>query len=249
MILIDNLSIRTRHGARLLETISVGFETGKVHAIVGPNGSGKTTLLRAICRLISPTSGTISIDHRNIADSSQFDLASRISWTESEHMSPFAYSVEDTILWGRWPQHQGLPSFIDRKHMREAAECVGVAEMLNRPITNLSLGERKKTHLAKSLASGATYLIWDEPCAPLDIRASLNVLEIAKSRSKLGQTIILSIHDITMAERYADSITILKQGQLVWNGNPKDEPCIPHLEATFDVKINRSGQTLRFDPR
>lgn len=247
MIVFENFCFKTRQDISLMENISVTFDDGKVHALVGPNGSGKTTLLRAICNLIPATSGSIKVDNLVTSQTSSLELARTLSWTESEHMTPFAYTVEDTILWGRWPVHLGSPSIRDQQEAHDAAHQLGIAEKLNRSVTTLSLGERKKAHLAKSLASGAKHLIWDEPCAPLDIRASLEVLEIARARARAGQTVILSVHDINLISRYADTLTILNNGQLRWHGKPSADQAISELESTFGVKITRRGSDLCFD--
>lgn len=243
MIKIEHLTVKTKQQNTLLHDVSVQFDDGKVHGIIGPNGSGKTSLLRTICQLNRSTAGSISLDDQNIAELSTLALASRLSWTESEHPTPFAYPVRDIILWGRWSQHQGLPKPDDHHHCQNAAERLKISALLDRPLTTLSLGEKKKVHLAKSLASGVKHLIWDEPCAPLDIRASLDVLEIAKSCAEAGQNVIVTLHDLSLVERYCDTVTILKNGHVTWQGSPSSSAFINQIESTFDVSFRQLART------
>ena len=244
MISISKLTVTTKQGATLLNEISATFTAGKIHVVVGPNGSGKTTLLRTICQLQHPYKGVIQIDGEAAQSLSEVRLSQKITWTESEHATTFAYSAEDVILWGRWPFHQGSPTNNDVLIARQAAEMLGISDKLSRPITTLSLGERKKVHLAKSIASEAPYMLWDEPCGPLDIRSALDLMKLSKIFSSQGRTIIMSLHDIGMALRCADSITILKDGKLAWSGLAAGEPCLAALNTSFNVTLNEQGYPL-----
>jgi iron complex transport system ATP-binding protein len=191
-----------------------------------------------------PHEGVIEIDNLVANSLSELDRARKISWTESEHSSTFAYTAEDTILWGRWPYHQGAPTKNDVLMARKAAELMGIEDKLSRPVTTLSLGERKKVHLAKSIASDASYLIWDEPCGPLDIRSALDLMERGKVITAQGRTIIMSLHDIGIAKRFADFITILEDGAMAWRGLARDEDCNARLSTAFNVPFDSDGYPI-----
>ena len=163
MITANQLSVKTRKGVPLLNNVSLNFPEGKLHIIIGPNGSGKTTLLRALAGLTTPSTGTVIVDRRNISSLRPLDLASHVSYVESEHSTPFAYTVEDTILWGRWHKHLGFPDSQDRLAATHAAQDLGLESFFKRPVTTLSLGERKKTHIAK--------------CATLNTKTSFKFLK------------------------------------------------------------------------
>ena len=239
MIEVRNITVQTRAGLALLKDLSVTFPPGKIHAIIGPNGSGKTTLIKAISGLTRPSSGDVLINGQKVHTRSPIEIASQLSYVEAEHHTPFAYTVMDTVLWGRWPQHQGHPRQTDYDAARVAAGRLGLSAMINRTMTTLSLGERKKTHLAKSLASESPYLVWDEPLAPLDIRASLEVMATLKDLASEGATVLISLHDITLAPRYADTITILDDKKVTWHGSPGDSVCLSTLAKVFGVRVDR----------
>ena len=245
MISAQGLSIRTATGHEILSDISVTLEQAKIHAVIGPNGSGKTTFLKSLAGLLSPHQGGVALDQQNIAMVNPLSLAANISYVESQHNAPFAYTVQDTICWGLWHRHKGFPSALDRKIVGEAAALLGIESVLTRTVTSLSTGEIKKAHLARSLASGAKYHIWDEPCAPLDVGAALKLLERLKNLSGSGACFILSFHDIALALRYADTVSVLQEGQIKWHGQPDDPECIACLSEVFDVTVEKNGLALR----
>ena len=237
MINVHGITVNTATGISLLKDLSVTFARGKVHAIIGPNGSGKTTLLKTLAGLTRPSLGGVLVNEENIHHLSPIKIASQVSYIEAEHHTPFAYTVMDTILWGRWPMHQGYPRPSDYAAAREAAKSLGLGAMISRSMTTLSLGERKKAHLARSLASESPYLIWDEPMAPLDIRATLEILVTLKNMAKNGTTSLISLHDITLAPRFADTITILSDKKVTWHGLPGDTDCLSTVANTFGVHL------------
>lgn len=240
MISARRLSVSNPKSGYLINDISAEFSRSQCHIIVGPNGSGKTTFLKSLCQLQHQVDGQVEIDGQSAKDLNELELARKISWTESEHHSPFAYTVQDVILWGRWPHHQGHPSNADKLLMRQAAETMGLTDKLDRAVTTLSLGERKKTYLAKSLASDAPYLILDEPCGSLDIKASVELMQTLRQAANSGKTIIMSLHDIDLALCFADTMTILKDGQLTWHGPTTDQNSRTALSQAFNVQLNET---------
>ncbi len=244
MIEVKNLTVETRRGIKILQQTSMQLNNGHLHIVIGPNGSGKTTLLKSMAGLLPPSQGDIFCDNLNIKTLRPLAVASHICYIGSEHSTPFAYSVEDIILWGGWHRHQGYPSSADRLAAQQAAETLGITRLLGRSITTLSLGEQKKTHLAKSLCSNAQNYIWDEPLAPLDIRASLELMGLATNLVRQGSLVVMSLHDIPLALRHADSLSILANGKVTWQGRPSDSECLIAIQKAFDVTIHRHGTDI-----
>ncbi len=242
MISISDLSITLAPGQFALKEITTGFEESKLHALVGPNGSGKTTLIKSIAGLYRPaTPGQILLDKKPIDDAATQSSTLAISYVESQHIAAFAFPVRDIILWGRWPHHRGRPKSDDHKKVAASAQLLGISELLPRPFTSLSTGERKKTMLAQSLASEARLFVWDEPFAPLDLKSVRLIIETIKTLSAAGATFVVSFHDIPLALRHADTLTILDRGKLSWAGLAKDSHCISAVEKVFGVQANGNG--------
>jgi iron complex transport system ATP-binding protein len=242
LISISNLSITLAPGQFALKEITTGFEESKLHALVGPNGSGKTTLIKSVAGLYRTTSpGQILLDKKPIDDAAIQSSNLPISYVESQHMAAFAFPVRDIILWGRWSHHRGRPKSDDHKKVETSAELLGISELLPRPFTSLSTGERKKTMLAQSLASDARLFVWDEPFAPLDLKSVRLILETIKTLSAAGATFVVSFHDIPLALRHADTLTILDRGKLSWAGPAKGSNCVSAVEKVFGVQAHGNG--------
>ena len=242
LISISNLSITLAPGQFALKEITTGFEESKLHALVGPNGSGKTTLIKSVAGLYRTTSpGQILLDKKPIDDAAIQSSNLPISYVESQHMAAFAFPVRDIILWGRWAHHRGRPKSDDHKKVEASAQLLGISELLSRPFTSLSTGERKKTMLAQSLASDARFFVWDEPFAPLDLKSVRLILETIKNLSDAGATFVVSFHDIPLALRHADTLTILDRGKLSWAGQSADLQCVSAVEKVFGVQARADG--------
>jgi len=242
VINVNNLTIKLNVKTEILSRISVDFEQAKIHAVVGPNGSGKTTLLKSIVGIYEPTGKeTIKLNGRCLKDFNQFERSLAISYVESQHSCPFAYTVRDVISWGRWIHHRGRPTADDKNAVEKAADTMGITSLLDRAITTLSTGELKKTHLALSLSSGARYFVWDEPFAPLDLKSSAALAELIKRLTLEGATFIISCHDLAMALRFTDKLSLLSSGQIRWHGSSLDPEAISAIEREFNVKSRRDG--------
>lgn len=248
MIDIEKISVETPRGVRILHETSMQLDNGQLHVVIGPNGSGKTTLLKAMVGLLPSTQGSISYDTLSIKHLTPMSIASHISYVGSEHSNPFAYTAEDIILWGRWHHHQGYPTLKDHVAAKNAALSLGIEHSLARTFNTLSLGEQKKTHLAKSLCSDVQHYVWDEPLGPLDIRASLELMALAKALVRAGRLVVMSLHDISIALRFADSLSILENGKVTWEGIPSDSSCLAAIQKTFGVTIvERQGAQINID--
>lgn len=242
MISINNLSIQLNPDHFAIRDLTTSFERSKLHAIIGPNGSGKTTLLKSIAGLYQlNTPGEINLDHKPMEQAARKSSSLVRSYVESQHLAAFGFPVRDIILWGRWNNHRGRPQADDYKKVQESAQLLGISDLLPRPFTSLSTGERKKTMLAQSLASEAMFFLWDEPFAPLDLKAVRRILETVKDLSARGSTFLISFHDIPLALRHADTLTVLHDGKLTWTGMVNDPLCISAVETVFGVQANSGG--------
>jgi iron complex transport system ATP-binding protein len=242
LISITDLSLELDTGQFALNKITTSFENSRIHALVGPNGSGKTTLLKSLVGLYkAPRQDCIKIEPSRSLQNSNNNESRVISYVESQHLAAFAFPVRDIILWGRWNLHRGRPTAEDFEHVEASANLVGISDLLDRPFTKLSTGERKKTMLAQSFASSAKFFIWDEPFAPLDLKSLRKILATIKNLKATGATFIISFHDMPLALRHADTLTILEQGMLKWTGLTSQKDAVTALEQVFGTPSNTGG--------
>lgn len=242
LITIRDVSIQLNQEQFALKDISLTLASAKIHAVIGPNGSGKTTLLKCVAGLYQPmTDNRIHINQQLIEVIFKATRSITISYVESQHLAAFAFPVRDIILWGRWSRHYGRPTSEDYEHVKMSSELLGVSELLERSFTSLSTGERKKVMLAQSLASGARLFIWDEPFAPLDLKSSKMLITTMKKLVLEGATFLVSFHDLPLALRHADTMTLLDRGHLNWSGLTNEDQSIVAIESVFGVAANPGG--------
>ena len=196
-------------GKPVLEALSVGFRAGEVTAIVGPNGAGKTTLLKALLRLLPLASGQVHLAGRDISTHKAHQLAGRIGYLEQSPNIYWPLSVEALV-------RLGLPGgAATRAAALEAAlERTEVSDFRHRPVLDLSGGERARVLLARVLAAQAPVILADEPTLSLDPRHQIAILECFRRQAKAGTCVVLVMHDLLMAEKYAERIVVLDRGGL-----------------------------------
>lgn len=243
MIQFNQVSVDAeKSGARILSAVSGQFARGGFHVVCGPNGSGKTTLLRALCGLQSLTAGDVLCDQRNITPMSERERSTYLSWVPAEQPVSFGYTVHEVVLWGRWFRHQGTPTKSDRLRIDEAMETMGLTAFKDRAITELSLGEQKRVHLARAIAADTPYLLLDEPCGPLDAGVTLDIISWIQNVTRTsGKTIIASLHDLALIANFADTILLLKGGQSIGQGQTREILSTENMRTAFGVKMHQTA--------
>ncbi|SFR60810.1 iron complex transport system ATP-binding protein [Yoonia tamlensis] len=222
MISIRNLSYHI-DGVAILDDITIDLPKGKVTALVGPNGAGKSTLLSLIARLEPLQCGTIDIGALTIGQCSNRQLAKQISILPqmTEHVPRL--SVRELVSFGRFPYHQGRPGPEDEAKVDEALQVFDLDDLAQRSVVDLSGGQRQRAQIAMTFAQDTEYMLLDEPLNNLDIAASralmARIRELAHSYNK---TIVVVLHDINYASRYADWIIALSAGKTAAAGSPAE---------------------------
>lgn len=239
----DRLCLRAKHISfhynhrPILRDVSCTVESGSLTAVIGPNGAGKSTLLRLLGHLLSPTNGSIFLDPiGDIGSLSTEERARYIGWVADHGPLPFAFSVFDTVRLGRYGRHKGTPTAVDDKATLLALGQMEIEHLVNREVTSLSSGERQKTMIARLLAGETPILLLDEPLASLDIGSSLKLLSLLRKKAQDGAIICLTIHDLSLAYRFADHILCLANGALIADGPAKDVLLSPLVSQAFGVK-------------
>lgn len=230
----------------VLDAISLSPRLGATTSIVGPNGAGKSTLLRLLLGVLTPTRGRITLDNADIATLPARVRARRMAYIPQKASPAFGFTVKECIRMGRLSSElRDDTSAIDRALAR-----VGLTDRASDPFDTLSAGQQQRAILARALAQldGAArgaILLADEPASALDPRQSLEALAILKEQSAAGHSVILVIHDLSLASRFCDEAIILTdQGKIAATG-PAPHTLTPRiLDSVFGVRFQTTGPSL-----
>lgn len=207
----------------VLADIDIAFAAGEVTAIVGPNGSGKTTLLRHLAGLERPAKGHIEVDGRAIALLDRGTRARRIAYLPQSASAYWPLQGRDLVALGRLPHGADLArplSETDAAAVARALTRVSGTALADRPIDALSQGERSRLLLARALATEADILLADEPVASLDPGYALDCMAILGAEAARGACVIVSLHDLGLAARFAQRVIVLAGGRVAADGPP-----------------------------
>ena len=214
--------IKLSYGAEaILQDVSMEAGNRVFERLIGPTGSGKSTLLKCVYRVLSPDKGAVFLDGKPLKDMNYKTSARSLGVVAQHNYYNFDFSVREVVLMGRSPHKKALErdNAEDYAIVAEALKTVGMAEFANRSFSTLSGGEQQRVILARALAQQTPCLILDEPTNHLDITHQLQLLKIVK---KLDATVISAIHDLNIAAMFCDRIYVLKNGEIVAQGTPRE---------------------------
>lgn len=236
---------------KILDGITARFEPCRIHGIIGPNGSGKSTLLKNICRIWEPQSGSILIDGKEHTDLPRRVLSSLVTLVPQNTTIGFPISVFDIVSMGRNPhlgRFEGLRQK-DREIIERALRQTNIYELKDRNINELSGGEGQLAIIARAIATEAPLILLDEPTSELDIRHTLEIIDILRDFREQGKTILVSIHDLNLARRFCDTITIMWRGKIFYSGTPEEAFAEENIRTVFDVNVReyKNGDTAFLD--
>ena len=207
----------------IVDELSLQIPTGEVTMVVGANGCGKSTLLRALARLLKPASGQVLLDGADIHTRPAKEVAKKLGLLPQTPNAPDGITVRELVSRGRYP-HQGWFkrfSAEDEAAVARALEMTRTTELANRPVDELSGGQRQRVWIAMALAQETGLLLLDEPTTYLDIAHQLEVLDtIAELNRTRGITVVIVLHDLNLAARYADHLVALQDGKVYAAGHP-----------------------------
>ncbi|MDL5159529.1 ABC transporter ATP-binding protein [Actinomycetospora termitidis] len=218
--------------------LDVAIPDGSFTVVVGPNACGKSTLLRGLARMIRPSSGTVSLDDRPVADYGAKEFARRLALLPQSPVAPDGIGVADLVARGRYP-HQSLLrqwSPADEEAVSGAMAATGVAELAERAVGELSGGQRQRVWIAMVLAQDTPLLLLDEPTTFLDIAYQLEVLDLLADLHAAGdRTLVAVLHDLNQACRYATHLIAMRDGAVVAEGPPSEIVDADLLERVFGL--------------
>jgi len=218
-----------------LRGVTLSVDKGEVLALVGPNGAGKTTLLKTIDGVIRKYVGSVYVDGREARQLSQRELAKLLGYVPQRLEQVVPIAVKDFILTGRRP-HSQLVGGGDWAVVERALKAVEAWHLRDRPLSTLSGGELQRVLIARALAAEPRSLLLDEPTANLDPRFQLEILRLVKKLASEGMCIVMSLHDLTHAYRYADKVAMLKNGAVYAAGPPEEVLTEKNIYEVYGVK-------------
>jgi iron complex transport system ATP-binding protein len=223
----------------VVRDLDLQLTEGSFTAIVGPNGCGKSTLLRALGRLMRPTGGQVLLDGQAIARTPTREVAKVLGLLPQSPIAPDGLSVADLVARGRHPHQSWLRQWSrdDEAVVAEALSWTDMAELADRPVDELSGGQRQRAWISMALAQGTDLLLLDEPTTYLDLSHQIDVLElVGRLHAERGRTVVVVLHDLNLAARYAQRLVAMKDGVLVSSGRPEEVLTEQLLADVFDLE-------------
>jgi iron complex transport system ATP-binding protein len=243
----------SRGSRKILDTVSGELRPGRMTALLGPNGAGKSTLLKLFSGELTTERGAIELDGKNLSSYSATEIARRRAVLPQESHLAFAFPVREVVLMGRFPHLQGGETPRDVEICHQALAKVEAGHLAERLYPTLSSGEKQRVQLARVLAqiweppaTGARYLLLDEPTAGLDLAHQHDALRAAQEWARAGAVVLAVLHDLNLAMTYADDAWVLENGRLAVAGPIAEVLTVPLIERVFNVSAEflcRSGDS------
>ncbi|HIW91145.1 MAG TPA: ATP-binding cassette domain-containing protein [Candidatus Corynebacterium avicola] len=222
MITVENLT-KSYSADTTIGPVNLEIPTGGVTALVGPNGAGKSTILTMIGRLQKPDDGTITVGGMDILSEKSGEVAKHLSILRQENHFVTRLTVRQLVGFGRYPYSHGRLNVEDEKHISEAIDFLNLKQFENRYLDQLSGGQRQRAYVAMVLAQNTDYVLLDEPLNNLDMKHSVQMMkQLRRAADELGRTVIIVLHDINFAARYADHICAMNDGKVTVFGTPEE---------------------------
>ncbi len=222
----------------VVEVPRLDIPEGAVTALVGPNGSGKSTLLKALCNQLSPDSGTVLLDGKEVQSYGSKELARALGHLSQENESPGSITVEDLVYHGRYPHRGFFDSLSEADHeaVDRAIDLAGVEHLRDSEVGQLSGGQKQLAWIAMVLAQETDVLLLDEPTTFLDLHHQLRVMEtVRRLNEESGVTVAVVLHDVAQAARFADYLVALDDGEVYDWGPPREVVTEELLADVFRV--------------
>ncbi|WEV41907.1 ABC transporter ATP-binding protein [Bifidobacterium sp. ESL0682] len=240
-------TLKARHvalsyeGRQVVADLSLDIPAHQVGVIIGPNGCCKSTLLKALARLIKPDKGSIMLDGQSLSDVPTREVATKVGLLPQSPLAPEGITIADLVTRGRYPYHglTGGWNDDDEEAVAHALAVTGLAELADRPIESVSGGQRQRAWIALALAQETDILLLDEPTTYLDIAYQVEVLDLLSYlNAEEGVTVVMVLHDLNLAARYADWMVAMKDGTIRAQGTAQEVLTEPLLRNVFGLNAS-----------
>lgn len=234
---VRNLQKYYDDGYHAVRGVSYSIPSGMLVGLIGPNGCGKSTMMKCINRMHDPSSGEILVDGESVLNKTPADVAKIISTVPAELRNSFGLTVFETVMLGRYPYLKNVwwETENDESVVEDALRKFGVLHLQDRQLNMLSSGEMQRVLIAKAYVQEPRLMLVDEPTSHLDMKYKLDVMEYLNAMVRKDMTVLVAEHDISLMARYCDLCIIMKKGEIVAIGKPKEVITPELIRDVYDV--------------
>jgi iron complex transport system ATP-binding protein len=235
-LVIENLT-KDYGDTRALDSVSVTLGPGHILALVGPNGSGKSTLIKIVATIFPKSSGSVMLDGTDVFEIEPAELARCVGYVP-QFFSYTKYStVFEMVLLGRRPHIRWSVTEEELARVQDALDALDIGHLAGKYVDELSGGERQKVFIARAIAQDPGLFLLDEPTASLDIRHQIEVMELMQKVARIkGSAVLVAVHDLNLAFRFADSVLMICEGRMAGYGSPAEVLTPEQIEKVYGIE-------------
>lgn len=239
---LETLSLDAGYaGTRILDGVELAPPGGQVTILIGPNGCGKSTLLKTMARILAPTRGNVLLDGKDIHTLNTKAVAATLGLLPQGPIAPEGLTVRELVAQGRFPHQSLLRQWTqkDEDAVNGAMATAGITDFADRAVDTLSGGQRQRCWVAMVLAQETELILLDEPTTFLDLKVQVDLMDLLTSLAhERGRTLVIVLHELSLAAAYADYLVMMKDGKIVASGQPDDIFTAERLKHVFDLDAN-----------
>lgn len=238
MIQAEAITLSYQH-RQVIHNITTTIPAHQISVLIGANGCGKSTLLKSFAKILLPQSGAIELESQPITDIPHKQFAQKVALLSQNLHTTEDISIEQLVRYGRYPHHRLFSSWQaeDDHFVEEALSLTHLTALRNQSLQSLSGGQRQRAWIAMTLAQNTPYILLDEPTTYLDLAHQVEILSLLqKLNQTMQKTIIMVLHDLNLAARYADHLIAIKDGQIYQSGTAEMVITETHVQAIFGLK-------------
>ncbi|MBT2602107.1 ABC transporter ATP-binding protein [Bacillus sp. ISL-53] len=244
---INTQSLSLGYGDKLIiNNMNIEIPKGEITVFIGANGCGKSTLLRSVARLLKPQSGSVLLEGKAISTMSSKDVARKMAILPQSPVAPEGLTVYQLVKQGRYPHQSWLKqwSSVDEEKVQTAIEATNLTDLKDQAVDELSGGQKQRAWIAMTLAQDTDVILLDEPTTYLDMTHQIEILDLLFDLNEFeNRTIVMVLHDLNLACRYADNLVALKNGAIHAQGRPEDIITPELVQHVFSMECQ-----ISFDP-
>ncbi|MBC3887870.1 ATP-binding cassette domain-containing protein [Acetobacterium paludosum] len=235
---VNDLKFGYTKKALVVKGISFSARSGQLISLIGPNGSGKTTIVKCINKILTPQSGSVMLNGKNVQKMPPIEMAKSIAYVPQFTNSYISGSVMDVVMMGRRPYIKWRVTNEDVEIVLKVLQELDLEPLVHEQFEELSGGQKQKILIARALVQNPDLYLFDEPISFLDIKNQMDIMELARNMVvKQNKAVIMVVHDLNMAMRYSDQVILLSSGAVEAAGLPKTVLNHEHIRTVYGVDI------------